>query len=117
MTYRYPFPGEAEGTVVLESVDLHVAPGERLAVVGPSGAGKSTLLRLILGFDHPGGGSVEIEGVPLGSLDLSGWRSRIGWVQQEPFLVAGTVLENVRLGAAGSNAAMMLRPPSNSLVR
>ena len=104
VTYRYPAPGEAKGTVVLGSVDLHVAPGERLAVVGPSGAGKSTLLRLILGFDHPGGGSVDIEGVPLGSLDLSGWRSRIGWVQQEPFLVAGTVLKNVRLGAASSNA-------------
>ena len=104
VTYRYPFPGDAEGAVVLEGVDLHVAPGERLAVVGPSGAGKSTLLRLILGFDHPGGGSVEIEGVRLGSLDLSVWRSRIGWVQQEPFLVAGTVLENVRLGAAGSSS-------------
>ena len=104
VTYRYPVPGEAQGAVVLESVDLHVAPGERLAVVGPSGAGKSTLLRLILGFDHPGGGSVEIEGVPFGSLNLSDWRSRIGWVQQEPFLVAGTVLDNVRLGAARSNA-------------
>jgi ATP-binding cassette subfamily C protein CydCD len=104
VTYRYPSPGDAEGTVVLESVDLQVAPGERLAVVGPSGAGKSTLLRLILGFDHPLGGTVEIEGVRLGSLDLSVWRSRIGWVQQEPFLVAGTVLENVRLGAAGSSS-------------
>ena len=103
VTYRYPSLGENEGAVVLDDVDLHVTRGERLAVVGPSGAGKSTLLRLILGFDHPGDGSIEIEGVPLGSLDAATWRSRIGWVQQEPFLVAGTILSNVRLGAAGSS--------------
>ncbi|MGB5382116.1 MAG: thiol reductant ABC exporter subunit CydD [Acidimicrobiia bacterium] len=104
VTYRYPFLGDTEGAVVLDGVDLQIAPGEHLAVVGPSGAGKSTLLRLILGFDSPGCGTVEIEGIALGSLDLAFWRSRVGWVQQEPFLVAGTVLENVRLGAAGSSS-------------
>ena len=103
LTYRYPSVGDTKGAVVLGDIDFHVAPGERLAVVGPSGAGKSTLLRLILGFDHPGHGKIEIEGVPVDSIDMALWRARIGWVQQEPFLVAGTVLDNVRLGSSGSS--------------
>lgn len=121
VTYRYPSVGDRNGAVVLGDIDLHVAPGERLAVVGPSGAGKSTLLRLILGFDHPGGGRIEIEGVPVGSLDMALWRGRIGWVQQEPFLVAGTVLDNVRLGSSGSSttdaAAALELVGAESLIR
>ena len=107
VTYRYPSVGDTEGAVVLGDIDFHVAPGEHLAVVGPSGAGKSTLLRLILGFDHPGDGRIEIEGVPVGSLDMALWRARIGWVQQEPFLVAGTVLEQraARLGGSSTTDA------------
>jgi len=103
VTYQYPSVGHATGAVVLGDIDFHVARGEHLAVVGPSGAGKSTLLRLILGFDHPGGGRIEIEGVPVGSIDMALWRARIGWVQQEPFLVSGTVLDNVRLGSSASS--------------
>ena len=121
VTYRYPSVGDTNGAVVLGDIDLHVAPGEHLAVVGPSGAGKSTLLRLILGFDHPGGGRIEIEGVPVGSLDMALWRGRIGWVQQEPFLVAGTVLDNVRLGSSGSSttdaAAALELVGAESLIR
>ena len=102
VTYRYPASGDGEGAVVLDGIDLRVEAGEHLAVIGPSGAGKSTLIRLILGFDHPTDGSISIAGVPSGAVDLSVWRSRIGWVQQDPFLVAGTVLDNVRLGAAAA---------------
>jgi ATP-binding cassette subfamily C protein CydCD len=103
VTYRYPSLEAERSIVVLDDVDLRVVSGEHLAVVGPSGAGKSTLFRLILGFDQPESGALRIEGIPLGSIDPSGWRSRIGWVQQEPFLVAGTVLENVRLGAGDAS--------------
>ncbi len=103
VTYRYPTLGDEAGAVVLGGIDLRVETGEHLAVIGPSGAGKSTLLRLILGFDRPTGGTLTIAGVPSGGVDLSAWRSKIGWVQQDPFLVAGTVLDNVRLGAAGAS--------------
>jgi ABC-type multidrug transport system fused ATPase/permease subunit len=103
VTYRYPSLEAERPIVVLDDVDLRVVSGEHLAVVGPSGAGKSTLFRLILGFDQPESGALRIEGIPLGSIDPSGWRSRIGWVQQEPFLIAGTVLENVRLGAGDAS--------------
>jgi thiol reductant ABC exporter CydD subunit len=103
VAYRYPTPGHGPGPLVLDGVELQVRSGEHLAVIGPSGAGKSTLFRLILGFDRPTGGDVTIAGLPVGAVDLAAWRSRIGWVQQDPFLVAGTVLDNVRLGAAGAS--------------
>ena len=103
VTYRYPVPGEEPGAEVLDGINLRVEAGEHLAVIGPSGAGKSTLIRLILGFDHPTDGTLTIAGIPAGAVDLSAWRSKIGWVQQDPFLVAGTVLDNVRLGAADAS--------------
>jgi len=103
VSYRYPTPGDEPGVTVLDGIDLRVEAGEHLAVIGPSGAGKSTLIRLILGFDRPTDGALSIAGIPVGEVDLSAWRSKIGWVQQDPFLVAGTVLDNVRLGAAGAS--------------
>ena len=103
VAYRYPMAGEEPGPLALDGIDLRVESGEHLAVIGPSGAGKSTLFRLILGFDHPDGGAITIAGLPMGDVALAAWRARIGWVQQDPFLVAGTVLDNVRLGAAGAS--------------
>ncbi|MEA2011207.1 MAG: thiol reductant ABC exporter subunit CydD [Actinomycetota bacterium] len=103
VSYRYPSLS-GSGSVVLDGVDFSIDRGEHVAVIGPSGAGKSTLIRLILGFDRPGEGEVSIEGVPLSRMDLAAWRSEIGWVHQEPFLIAGTVLDNVRLGAPGVDA-------------
>ena len=103
VAYRYPAVGDEPGPLVLNGIGLRLESGEHLAVIGPSGAGKSTLFRLILGFDHPNGGAVTIAGLPIGHVDLAAWRSRVGWVQQDPFLVAGTVLDNVRLGAAGAS--------------
>ncbi len=101
--YRYPAPDTDEAVLVLDAVDLRLETGEHLAIVGPSGAGKSTLIDLMLGFDPPTEGGIWIEGVPLAEVDLAAWRSRIGWVQQDPFLIAGTVFDNVRLGAAGAD--------------
>ncbi|MCL1694144.1 MAG: thiol reductant ABC exporter subunit CydD [Actinomycetia bacterium] len=98
VTYRYPSLSES-GSVALDGVDFSIGRGEHVAVIGPSGAGKSTLIRLILGFDRPGEGEISIGGVPLPRMDLAAWRSEIGWVRQDPFLIAGTVLDNVRLGA------------------
>jgi thiol reductant ABC exporter CydD subunit len=101
VAYRYPEAGDDPGALVLDGIDLVIRSGEHLAVIGASGAGKSTLFRLILGFDHPVSGAITIAGLPMATVDLAEWRSRIGWVQQDPFLVAGTVLDNLRLGAAG----------------
>ncbi len=79
-------------------------PGEVVAVVGPSGAGKSTLLGAILGFVPLSDGRIAVAGadgqlVDTGDLDGDAWRACVAWVPQEPFLLPGTVAENVRLGA------------------
>lgn len=87
---------------VLEGADLAVAPGEHLAVVGPSGAGKSTLLSLLLGFVVPDEGLVEVGGVDLRQLDPEEWRRQLAWVPQRPYLVHGTLWQNLSLGEPGA---------------
>jgi ABC-type transport system involved in cytochrome bd biosynthesis fused ATPase/permease subunit len=90
---------------VLERLDLQLRPGELAALVGPSGAGKSTVAALLLRFVDPTAGRIVIGGANLRELDPEAWRERIAWVPQRPHLFAGTVAENVRLGAAHASDA------------
>ena len=83
---------------VLDDVDLDLPPGSRTALVGPSGAGKSTAARLLLGLSSPDEGQVLVDGVPLTDLDPDAWRARVAYVPERPFLLPGTVADNVRLG-------------------
>ena len=94
VTCRYP----GRPRPALAGVDLTWRPGETLAIVGPSGAGKSTLLRLLLGFIEPESGSVSVDGVPIGELDLDWWRRQIAYVPQSPTIFPGSVLANITLG-------------------
>jgi len=82
----------------LENFSLTVHPGETVALVGPSGAGKSTVLGLLLGFVRPDTGRVLVDWMDLADFDPDAWRSRIAWVPQRPYLFAGTVADNIRLG-------------------
>ncbi|MEV4537385.1 thiol reductant ABC exporter subunit CydD [Asanoa sp. NPDC049518] len=90
---------EYDRTTALRDVTLTIQPGERVAIVGPSGAGKSTLLGLLLGFVRPTTGQVLVSGVDLAAADLDAWRRTVAWVPQRAHLFAGTVADNVRLGA------------------
>ena len=83
---------------VLHDVSLHIADGERLALVGPTGAGKSTLAKLVARFYDPVAGSVRVGGIDLRDATLSSLRHRIVVVPQEGFLFAGTLRDNVRVG-------------------
>jgi ATP-binding cassette subfamily C protein CydD/ATP-binding cassette subfamily C protein CydCD len=87
-----------DGRAVLDGVDLDLPPGSRTALVGPSGAGKSSVLRLLLGFTAPDAGDVLVDGVPLAALDADAWRARVAHVPERPYLLPGTVADNVRLG-------------------
>ncbi len=91
--------------VALDGLDLDLPPLSRTALVGPSGAGKSTVARLLLGFTTPDAGAVLVGGVPLTGLDPDGWRARVAYVPERPWLLPGTVADNVRLGRPGATDA------------
>jgi thiol reductant ABC exporter CydD subunit len=85
---------------LLDAVRLELPPGSRTAVVGPSGAGKTTLLRVLLGFTAPDVGTVLVDGAPL---DPDEWRRHVAYVPERPWLLPGTVADNVRLGRPGAD--------------
>jgi len=92
---RVEYPGR--GGPVLDGISLAVEPGQVLAITGPSGCGKSTLLAVLLGFVGAYGGSVQVGGVDLTTLDPEAWRARVSWMPQRPHLFAASIAENIRL--------------------
>jgi ATP-binding cassette, subfamily B, bacterial len=92
----------AEGAPVLRHLDLEVAAGERVCVVGPTGAGKSTLLALLLRFYDPDAGTIELDGTDLRDLELGSLRRQLALVPQDPWMLDGTVAENVAFGRPGA---------------
>ncbi|MDN3560535.1 ABC transporter transmembrane domain-containing protein [Vreelandella neptunia] len=94
VTFTYP----GRETPALNGFDLHIKPGERVAVVGPSGAGKSTLLALLLRFYDPSQGRITLDDRDVRTLDLAALRRAMGLVAQEPVLFSGSVAENLRYG-------------------
>lgn len=83
---------------VLSHINLHIKPGEMLALVGQSGGGKSTLCQLIPRFYEISSGSITLDGKDIRHIKLADLRGNIGIVQQDVFLFAGTILENIRYG-------------------
>ena len=83
---------------VLHNVSLQVQPGETVAIVGPSGGGKTTLCQLIPRFYEVSGGSISIDGVDIRDVTQKSLHENIGIVQQDVFLFADTILENIRYG-------------------
>ena len=83
---------------VLQNVSLEVAPGETIAVVGPSGGGKTTLCQLIPRFYEVTSGSISIDGVDIRDVTQKSLHQNIGIVQQDVFLFADTIFENIRYG-------------------
>ena len=83
---------------VLHNVSLEVLPGETVAVVGPSGGGKTTLCQLIPRFYEVSSGSITIDGMDIRSVTQKSLHENIGIVQQDVFLFADTIMENIRYG-------------------
>lgn len=87
-----------DGKEVLQHIDLHVRPGENVALVGPSGGGKTTLCNLIPRFYDVTAGRVLVDGQDVRTLQKRSLRAQIGVVQQEVYLFSGTVYENIVYG-------------------
>ena len=87
-----------DGVPVLEQVSLSVTAGETVAVVGPSGGGKSTLCQLIPRFYDVNSGSIRIDGQDVRHLTQKSLHQSIGIVQQDVFLFAGTIYDNIQYG-------------------
>ena len=93
------FTYDAEETDgVLHDVSVHIAPGEAVAIVGPSGGGKSTLCQLIPRFYEVSDGAIRVDGTDVRALTQASLHRAIGVVQQDVFLFADTVRENIRYG-------------------
>lgn len=86
------------GIPVLSDINLHISPGECLALVGPSGGGKTTLCQLLPRFYEVTEGSVKIDGQDVRGLTQLSLRQNIGIIQQDVFMFAGTIKENIRYG-------------------
>ena len=86
------------GLEVLHDVDLHIRPGETVAVVGPSGGGKTTLCQLIPRFYDVTDGAIRVDGCDVRQATQASLRRNVGVVQQDVFLFAASILENIRYG-------------------
>ena len=92
-----------KGAHVLKGIDLKVEPGDSIALVGPSGGGKSTLCSLIPRFYEVNEGIIAVDGIDIRRIKLESLRKNIGIVQQDVYLFAGTVMENIRYGKPGAS--------------
>ncbi|MGV8937009.1 MAG: ABC transporter ATP-binding protein [Allorhizobium sp.] len=100
--------GYANERTVLRHIDLVIPAGETVAFVGPSGAGKTTLCSLLPRFYDVSSGAITIDGIDIRNMKLASLRSQIGIVQQDVFLFAGSVRENIAYGRLDASDADIL---------
>lgn len=90
VSFRYK-----EDVSLIEDMNIHVKPGQMVAIVGPTGAGKTTLVNLLLRFYELNGGRITVDGTDITKMSRSGLRSLFGMVLQDTWLYKGTIMENI----------------------
>ncbi len=94
---------------VLEDFDLHIQPGETVALVGHTGAGKSSIVKLVARFYEFQQGEILVDGYDIRRFDLGSYRCQLGIVSQVPFLFAGTVMENIQYSCGDAREEDILK--------
>ncbi|UPX10315.1 uncharacterized protein EKO05_0000981 [Ascochyta rabiei] len=97
--FKYP----TRNVAVLQGLNLHIRHGQYAAIVGSSGSGKTTVISLLERFYEPNGGIITYNGDTIASLTLKELRSRMSLVAQEPYLIHGTIRDNILLGMEGDD--------------
>jgi ATP-binding cassette subfamily C protein LapB len=97
-----------QGAPALTEITLNVRPGERIGIIGRSGSGKSTLARLLMGFYTPDEGQLLLDGLDLRQVDVTDLRQQVGYVAHDLPLLAGSLRDNLTLGARYVSDARML---------
>jgi ATP-binding cassette subfamily B protein len=100
--------GYTPDRLVLRDLDLHIAAGTTVALVGPSGAGKTTICALLPRFYDVGAGRITIDGIDIRAMTQASLRAQIGIVQQDVFLFAGTIRDNIAYGRLGATDAEII---------
>ena len=99
---------------VLQNIDLKVNAGEYVALVGPSGVGKTTLCSLIPRFYEVSDGAIKVDGIDIRDMKLKDLRNNIGIVQQDIYLFAGTIMENIRYGKPDATDEEVIQAAKNA---
>lgn len=94
---------------LIEDFNLHVKPGQRIAIVGPTGCGKTTLINLLMRFYDTDSGAIRVEGQDIRSLSRRSLRSNYGMVLQETWLKSATIRENITYGCPEATDEDMIR--------
>ncbi|GGG18821.1 multidrug ABC transporter ATP-binding protein [Rhizobium wenxiniae] len=108
ITYRDVHFGYRAGMPIFAGLNLSIEAGETIAFVGSSGAGKTTICALLPRFYEVTGGAINIDGVDIRDITLNSLRSNIGIVQQDVFLFAGTIRENIAYGRLGASESEII---------
>jgi ATP-binding cassette, subfamily B, bacterial len=98
--------GYVAGVPVLQGCDVHIAPGEVVALVGPTGCGKTTLCELLAGLDRPARGAVRVGGIDLTEATRAELRASVALVFQESFLFTDTIANNIAIGREADDTSM-----------
>ena len=91
------FKYKIDGKLILQGINLHIAPNQTVGLVGRSGSGKSTLTKLIQGLYTPSAGAILVDGLDIASVDPTSLRTRIGVVLQENYLFNRSIRDNIAL--------------------
>ncbi len=100
VTFTYPARPEV---TALDSLNLHIRPGETVALVGPSGAGKSTIFQMMMRFFDPDSGQIQIDNIGIETMKRDDFRRAFALVPQDPVIFATTAMENIRFGRADAS--------------